>query len=40
MNGQGKWVAVRGAQQFAARVQRDIFGPESASDVTAGIYGA
>ena len=39
MNGhEGRWVAVRGGLQFAARVQRSIPGPEPASYVTTGIY--
>ena len=36
---EGRWGAVRGALQFATRVQRHIFGLESASYVTTGIYG-
>ena len=40
MNGhEGRWAAVRGAPQFAARVQRHISGLELASYVTTGIYG-
>ena len=35
----GRWGAVRGAMQFATRVQRHVSGLESASYVTTGIYG-
>ena len=37
---EGRGAAVRGAQQVAARVHRDISGPEPASYVTIGFYGA
>ena len=36
---EGRWEAVRGAPQLAARVQRGIPGPEPASYVTTGVYG-
>ena len=36
---EGRWGAVRGALQFAARVQRHTSGLESASYMTTGIYG-
>ena len=36
---EGRWGAVRGALQFATRVQRHISGQKSASYVTTGIYG-
>ena len=40
MNGhEERWGAVRGALQFATRVQRHISGLESANYVTTGIYG-